>query len=102
MSGQDIRNHEITSIDELDGMENSQQAEAIADHYSKVSNLYEPVRNEHFEEYLQKNSTEKPPNIGPYLVYRTIRKMNKNSATIPGDLPMKLISKYAEELTLPL
>ena len=102
MTGQDTRNQEITGIVELDGMENDQQMEAIADHYAKVSNLYEPVKNEHFVEYLQENRQEKPPNIGPYLVYRSIKKMNKKSATLPGDLPMKLISKYADELTLPL
>ena len=102
MTGQDTRNQEITSITELEGLESSQQVEIIADHYSKVSNLYQPVKKEHFEEYLKQHSKEKPPNIGPYKVYRTIKKMNKNSATIPGDLPMKIISKFADDLTLPL
>ena len=48
MSGQDTRNQEFASIAELEGLDRSQQVEAIADHYSKVSNLYQPVTNEHF------------------------------------------------------
>ena len=76
--------------------------EVIADHYASVSSQYEPVENKHFSEYLQQHNEQKPPNIGPYKVFRTIRKMNRNSATVPGDLPIKLISRFADELTLPL
>ena len=28
--------------------------------------------------------------------------MNKKASTVPGDLPMKLIQRFADELTLPL
>ena len=74
------RNQEIASIPELDGLDNSQQVEVISDHYSKVTNLYEPVK--HFEEYLARHSKQKPPIIGLYKVNKTIKKIN--SATIPG------------------
>ena len=28
--------------------------------------------------------------------------MNKNAATVPGDLPMRIIAKFAGDLALPL
>ena len=102
MSGQDINSQECTSIAELSGLDINQENELIADHYAGVSSQYEPVQNEHFGEYLKQHSNQKPPNIGPYRVFRTIKKMNKNAATVPGDLPMKVIATFADELTLPL
>ena len=33
---------------------------------------------------------------------KVIKKMNRNSATVPGDLPMKLISLFYDDLALPL
>ena len=44
---------EISTIEELRGVENDQQMELIADHYAKVSNLYEPIKFEHFKSYIE-------------------------------------------------
>ena len=49
MSGKDKKSTNVNTVEELEGMDNDQQMEAIADHYAKVSNLYEPVTNEHFK-----------------------------------------------------
>ena len=102
MSGKETKNDKITTVEELRGLENDQQREIIADHYARVSNQYEPVKKEDFQEYLQEHSNLKPPNIGPYKVLKAIKKMNKNSSTIPGDLPMKIISSFADDFSLPL
>ena len=91
----------MTTVEELIGLTDDQQAEIIADHYASISNLYKPVKNEDFCEYLN-NNQKKPPNVGPYKVFKAIKKMNKNCATVQGDLQMKVISTYADELTLPL
>ena len=80
MSGQEITSQDSTSIAELSGVPDNQD----------------------ISEYLKQHNNEKPPNIGPYRVFRTLRKMNRKAATIPGDLPMKIISTFADELTLPL
>ena len=48
----------------------------------RVSNQYEPVKIEDFQEYLQEHSQLKPPNIGPYKVIKGTKKLNTNSATI--------------------
>ena len=59
------------------------------------------MRDEDFKDYL-KNVSSKPPNVGPYKVCKTIKKMKKNVATVKGDLPMKIISEFSDDFTLPL
>ena len=102
MSGQKSKSDKISTVEELMGLDDDQQMEVIADHYAKVSTIYEPVKNEDFGEYLKKHSHEKPPHIGPDKILKTIKKMNKNAATIPGDLPMKIIDRFAEIMISPL
>ena len=102
MTGKDSKTEEISTIEELKGVDNDQQMEQIADHYAKVSNLYKPVVYDDFKDYIESNKHLKPPNIGPYKIFKTIKKMNTKSATVPGDLPIKIISRFADELTLPL
>ena len=101
MSGQETNYQSDVLIEELSGLDDLQQAECIADHYASISNLYKPVKKEDFEDYL-KNVSSKPPNIGPYKVLKSIKKMRKNAAKVKGDLPMKIISEFAADLTLPL
>ena len=101
MSGQESNKQSDVMIEELMNLDDKEQAECIADHYATISNLYKPVETEDFEKYLN-NIITKPPNIGPYKVTKTIRSMRKNAATVEGDLPMKIISEFADELTLPL
>ena len=102
MTGQGTSQDNSTTIAELSGLDGSQEMEVIADHYARVSNEYEPIKDDHFGEYSQQHQDKKPPNIGPYKVFRTLKKMNRNVATVPGDLPMKILSTFADELTLPL
>jgi hypothetical protein len=42
------------------------------------------------------------PNIEPLKVYNIIQKMNKKAATVPNDIPMKLIDEFSVELAFPL
>ena len=53
-------------------------------HYLKVSN---PGKW-----YLQEHRNKKTPNVGPYKVFRSLKKMNRN-ATVSGDLPIKIICR---------
>ena len=68
MSGKETKTSKIDTVEELEGLENIQQMEVIADHYARVSNQYEPVKDDDFKEYLQTHVQKKPPNVGPYKV----------------------------------
>ena len=101
MTGKE-NNCEVNSIEELSGKDDVVQREIIANHYAKISQEYESVKTDDFKDFLTIHGGESPPNVGPFKVFKTIKKMNKKAATVPGDLPMKLIQMFADELTLPL
>ena len=103
MSGQDQNqlNQNNINVTELYGIYDKLQGEIIADHYAQISNQYEPIRREDFQEYLDLSSFT-PVTVSPEKVSKIISKMNHKAATIEGDLPVKLIKEFSDELSLPL
>ena len=73
----------------------------IADHYAGISQLYAPVRNEDFPDYSTPSKFP-PPKISPAKIEKAIKTMNKKSAGVPGDIPMRLISEFSFELSRPI
>ena len=100
MSGLDQHNTDFV-IDELSGMSEGEQAEAIANHYASISSLYKPIQTEKFQQFLE-NKKCSPPKVTPSKIEKIIRSMNKKSAAVPGDLPMKIISNFPDLLSKPL
>ena len=93
-------------VEELEGLTNQEQADKIADHlmmfalYANISNMYQPIRSEDFPEY--KAGTHKPPRISVSKVVKVMKSMNKQAAAVPGDLPMRIIAEFCDELSRPL
>ena len=87
-------------IDELTGLSDQSQAEKIADHYASISNEYEPIRAEDFQEYG--SGKFMPPRISVSKVVKVIKSMNKRAAAVLGDLPMRIIQDFCDELSRPL
>ena len=54
------------------------------------------------EDFLKYQDTSQLPHIEPLKVDKIIRNMNKKAATVPGDLPIKLIAEFSVELSFPL
>ena len=103
MSGQSDGNNQNILVDELIGLSNQEQAERIAQHYSQISNQYEPVLESDFPNSIPMvRGGSAPPTIEPLKVYQVIKKMNKNAATVPNDIPIKLIDEFSVELAFPL
>ena len=68
-----------------------------------ATNQYEAVQTDDFPDYLNPIGNGPPvPCIEPLKVYQTIMKMNKNAATVPNDIPIKLIAEFSVELAFPL
>ena len=77
------------------------QAEQIADQFAEISNLYSPLKSEDIN--LDEISDDRPPpDINPYLIYLKIDSIKKKTATVTGDIPMKVIKFCAEKLSFPL
>ena len=100
MSGQEENRSEYT-VDELLGLSDQDQAEKIADHYAGISQLYKPVTDSDFPEYSVPPKVP-PPKISPAKIEKIIKTMNKKSAGVPGDIPMKLLSEFSFELSRPI
>ena len=90
-----------TVVQELIGIPAADQAEQIADKFSSVSNIYAPLKAEDIN--LENIHDDRAlPEINPYLVYLKIMSVKKKTATVVGDIPMKVITFCAEELSFPL
>ena len=87
----------VLSIAELP---NQIQAELIADEFSAVSNLYEPLRK---DDIIDERNEGRPfPNMTPYFVHQKIKQMKNGKSTVNGDIPIKIIKMFAYELSFPL
>ena len=87
-------------VEELSGLSDQEQAERIADHYASISSQYEPIISEDFPEY--RSGEFKPPKISVQKVVKVIKSMNRKAAAVPGDLPMRIIAEFCDELSRPL
>ena len=63
--------------------------------------MYAPLNSNDFPEYLDPNKF-RPPKISSQKVAKIIKSMNKKAATVPGDIPMKVIAEFSEELSGPI
>ena len=97
-----MKKAENVSIPELEGLSDVCQAEIIADHYAKISNSFEPLKTEDFSNFIKENCTSPPPTVLVDDVEKKIRSMNKKAATLEGDIPIRIIAEFSEELAFPL
>ena len=88
-------------VEEISEHSNKVQAEMIADHYSQISNQYQPLTGDDFSNYSNGPGTL-PPYVSAYKVNKVIKTMNRKSATVLDDIPMKLIYLFSYELSDPI
>ena len=83
----------------LEGRSDEECANAVAQHFASVSNLYEPI-------YLKKLPAFLPslpsPQVEEHKVYEKLKKLKNTKSTLPVDLPNKLRNEVMVELTAPL
>ena len=78
-----------------------EQANKIADSFSKVSNEYQPLKTGDIDLNLASNS--KPtPKLAEHQVYEYLRKIKTNTSTVKGDIPAKVLKEFACEIATPL
>ena len=96
----DQQKNEQQIVDEISHLTDQQQAEIIADKFASIQNEYEPLNTydisvPHFEE-------EEIPQFHPSQVWFALTRLDTNKATVPGDVPAKLIRQFAAYLAEPL
>ena len=82
-----------------------ESAEVLADHFSSISQEFDPIDPSKFSPALQnklRQSTEIVPILEEYQVYRKILSSKKPNSSVPGDIPKKVVSSFAVELAKPI
>ena len=101
MSSHDQAKSEEPEVISFLGIPDETQAEEIANQFSEISNIYEALKTEDIN--LDGITNAKPyPLMEPYHVHQKIKKMKSNSATVVGDIPIKVIKMFGFELSFPL
>jgi hypothetical protein len=77
-----------------------EQAEKIADKFSKVSQEYEPLKAEDIQ--VPKFENSDIPFFVPKQFKKHLQKIKTNKAVPPGDIPPKLIKQFAAQISIPL
>ena len=87
-------------VESLKNLSNEEQAEAIADKFCRVSQLYEPLKKEDIS--IPEFDENSIPRICPAQVKKKLEKIKTNKSSPPGDIPPKLIKLFATQLSIPL
>ena len=73
-------------VESLSGLSNKESADMIAQHFSAVSNEYNPIDYTQLPCYLP---APPPPQVEEYDVYQRINRIKKTKSTLPIDIPDK-------------
>ena len=101
MSSHDQAKSEEPIVQSFLGLSDETQTENIADQFSHISNLYEPLKT---DDICMDNieNLKPPPCFQPYFVHKKIKSMKNNTATVNGDIPINVIKMFSHELSFPL
>ena len=84
----------------------AQSAEIIAEHFSSISQEYEPLNLTKLPPNVQIFLSNANQNLAPKLtlhdVHKRIIKAKKPNGLVPGDLPKKLVQHCAATLSVPV
>ena len=103
-----ISNLEITKendiiVDELDGLNKTEQAEQIANAFSEISNQYQEINYNRLDfTKISSDTNQTAPTITAYQVFLILQQIKTNKATIKGDIPAKILKEFAVEISEPL
>ena len=87
------------SVESLNGLNDKQCANKIAEHFAKVSQEYSPIAFETLPSFLP---SLPPPQVDEMSVCKQLLKIKKTKSTLPIDLPEKIRKECAVFLATPL
>ena len=99
ITSHDQMNQQI-NIEEISHLPDQEQAEIIADKFSSIPNLYQPLKTEDVS--VPPFSAKDVPQFKPSQVWLLLTQLKTNKSTVPGDFPAKLIKQFAAYIAEPL
>lgn len=101
MSSHDQTKTEEVTVEEISHLSDRNQAETIADNFSKISNEYQTLKASDIN--LESSKVDTPvPVFEPHHVYEYLRKIRTKASTVKDDVPASIIKEFAVELSTPL
>ena len=91
---------ETVNVEELSGLTDQQQAEAIANKFENTANRYSPLEDS--DVVLPPIPEGSIPKIDPAVVLKYLKGIKTTSSTVKDDIPAKVIKLFAEYLADPL
>ena len=87
------------TVESLKHLSTQEHAEAIADKFSKVSQEYEPLKENDVEipPFDEKNI----PSFHPTDVQKNLERININKSVPPGNIPPLITNTFAAQLSVP-
>ena len=100
MTSYDQLKDDLPVVDDISHLSDQQQAEVIAAKFASIQNEYQTIQKDdivvpHFEE-------SQIPEFHSSQVWFVLSRLDTNKATVPGDIPAKLIKQFAAYLAEPL
>ena len=84
MTSHDQLKSEVVLVQEICRLSSQDQAELIADNFSKISNQYEEIDPDKI--HLNPENDKPPPKFQAYQVYEFMRKIRTNTSTVKDDI----------------
>ena len=100
ITSHDQQKREQPNVEEIRHLPDQVQAEMIADQFAKIQNEYEPLNKDDIS--VPPFEEKDIPQFLPAQVWFALTHINTNKATVPGDVPAKLIKHFAAYLAEPL
>ena len=96
----DFKEQEIPTVQDIIQFSDREQAEKIAQKFASIQNEFEPLKSESIQ--IPEFAENEIPQFHPAQVWFVLSRLDINKATVPGDLPAKIIRHIAAFICEPL
>ena len=96
----DKKKLEPVIVESLKHLSDDKQAEEIADKFARVSQEYEPLKDEDIK--VPQYDAKSVPKFFSKDVQKHLEEVKTRKSTPPGDLPPQLIKMFSKQLSVPL
>ena len=100
MTAHDQQKNEKVIIPDMNHLSDKEQAESLANHFSKIPNEYEQLRKEDITilTILERDI----PQFSEVQVWEKFIQLKTNKSIVKGDIPVKIYKEFAAHITEPL
>jgi len=100
ISNYDKDKHDELKVEEINHLTDKEQAEAIAENINKISQEYSEIKTEDID--IPNILPEIVPQFTPLQIKFYLDNVKTNKATLPGDIPARIVKRSSNALSAPM